>query len=39
MPLFDTNPERVEDISKAYTTLNEFRVRKSKKVIAVNASN
>lgn len=39
MPILDTNPEKVEDFSQAYTTLNEFRIKKSKKTFLFNPVN
>ena len=39
MPIMEINPERFEDISKGYTTMNDFRIKKSKKSIFVTADN
>ena len=37
MPIMETNPERFEDNSKGYTTMYDFRIKKSKKSIFVTA--
>jgi len=39
MPIIESNPEKFEDLSKGYTTMNDFRIKKSKKSISVTADN
>lgn len=39
MPIIESNPEKSEDMTKGYTTMNDFRIKKSKKSISVAVDN